>query len=103
MTEDAIIILGKGISQDGTLPDIARQHVQMGVDLYSVGPAPIIISGACGLFERQPARTEASAMREHAMELGIPAERIIVEEESRDTFGNAWFTKTRIVAPRNWP
>src|SRR4051812_41765975 len=102
MTDDAIIVLGKGIREDGTLPEIAWQHVRMGVDLYSAAPAPIIMSGAYGLFEQHPACTEASAMREFAMELGVPDERIIVEEESRDTIGNAWFTKTRIVARRNW-
>ena len=31
-----------------------------------------------------------------------PEDQIIAEDESRDTIGNAWFTKTRIVAPRNW-
>lgn len=102
MTEDAIIVLGKGISDDGALPEIARQHIRTGVDLYSVAPCPIIMSGAYGLFEQQPTCTEASAMRKYAIELGISDERIIVEEESRDTIGNAWFTKTRIVAPSNW-
>lgn len=102
MTTDAIIVLGKGISVDGTLPEIARQHVRMGAALYAAAPAPIIMSGAYGLFERQPSRTEAAAMREYAVELGIPGDQIIVEEESRDTIGNAWFTKVCIIAPRKW-
>ena len=99
---DAIIVLGKGISVEGELPDIARQHVRMGASLYAVAPAPIIMSGAYGLFEPPPLRTEAMAMREYALQLCIPHDQIIVEEESRDTIGNAWFTKTRIVGPRNW-
>jgi uncharacterized SAM-binding protein YcdF (DUF218 family) len=101
MTTDAIIVLGKGISVEGELPEVARRHVRMGASLYSATPAPLIMSGAYGLFEKPPSRTEAMAMREYALELGIPGDQIIVEEESRDTIGNAWFTKVRI-APRNW-
>src|SRR5947209_12172709 len=101
MNPDAIIVLGKGISVEGELPEIARQHVRMGASLYSTSPAPIIMSGAYGLFEQRPLRTEALAMREYAIELGIAGDQIMVEEESRDTIGNAWFTKMRI-APRNW-
>ena len=100
MTTDAIIVLGKEISVEGELPEIARQHVRMGASLYSATPAPLIMSGAYGLFEQPPSRTEAMAMREYAIEIGIPGDQIIVEEESRDTIGNAWFTKVRFVAPR---
>jgi uncharacterized SAM-binding protein YcdF (DUF218 family) len=101
ITTDAIIVLGKVISVEGELPEIARQHLQMGASLYSATPALIIMSDAYGLFEQPPLRTEALAMREYAIELGIAGDQIIVEEESRDTIGNAWFTKIRIAA-RNW-
>ena len=41
--------------------------------------------------------TEAEAMKKYLMEHGIPAERIIEEDRSTDTFENMKFSKEKIL------
>jgi hypothetical protein len=41
-------------------------------------------------------------MRRYATALGVPGEVIYIEEDSLDTIGNAYFTKTQIVVPNDW-
>jgi uncharacterized SAM-binding protein YcdF (DUF218 family) len=50
--------------------------------------------------EFTPPQSESQAMRTYALESGLPADAVLVEDESKDTLGNAYFTKVRIVVPR---
>lgn len=101
---DAIIVLGGGIEPDGSLPRVAQARVDRAVELFENGVAPyMIFSGRCGLGERgDPAVTEAAAMARHARERGIPEEALLLEEESKDTLGNAYFTWARYLEPNDW-
>ena len=47
----------------------------------------------------RPPISEAQAMKDCAVNLGAPAQKILVETESRDTFGNAYFTKVNLLMP----
>ena len=49
-----------------------------------------------------PIRSEASAMKEYALSLGIPEMNILAEEKSKDTLGNAFFTKITYLEKYNW-
>jgi uncharacterized SAM-binding protein YcdF (DUF218 family) len=49
-----------------------------------------------------PAVTEADAMAAHALARGLPREASFVEDESRDTIGNAFFTWRRWLRPNDW-
>jgi hypothetical protein len=49
-----------------------------------------------------PPRTEAAAMAEYAVSLGLPRRALILEEESRDTIGNAYFVLRRFLEPNDW-
>jgi uncharacterized SAM-binding protein YcdF (DUF218 family) len=102
---DAIVVLGRGVEPDGTLPIAARSRLERGVALYHAGVAPrMIVSGRCSLMAEQQASfvTEAAAMALAAVELGVPGSAIHLEDESRDTIGNAYFTARRFLEPNGW-
>lgn len=100
---DAIVVLGGGVEPDGTLPQVPRTRVKRAVEIYDGGVAPrIILSGRCGLTSPQPAVTEAAAMAAYARELGVPDDALLLEEESRDTLGNAYFTREWYLEPNGW-
>ena len=41
-------------------------------------------------------------MRDYAMDRGVPLSILMLEEESVDTLGNFYYTKTRILEPCSW-
>lgn len=101
---DAIIVLGRGVRDDGTLPVDPQARVRRASELYSQGLAPyIVMSGAWTYhFDISPILAESSAMKNYAIELGVPADHIIEESKSMDTIGNVYFTKKNICEPRDW-
>ncbi|MEP6990160.1 MAG: YdcF family protein [bacterium] len=101
---DAIVVLGRGVDAENRLPRLAQQRVERAAELFAWETAPrIIFSGRCSLMtEVIPAVTEAHAMADYAVTLGLPREALIVEEESRDTIGNAYFVLRRFLEPNDW-
>jgi uncharacterized SAM-binding protein YcdF (DUF218 family) len=100
---DAIVVLGGGVEPDGTLTWVGDTRVAQSVELFNAGIAPrIIMSGRCGLAGPEPPVTEAAAMADFARFLGVPAEALLLEEESRDTLGNAYFTRELFLEPNGW-
>lgn len=100
---DAIVVLGGGVFADGTLPELARLRVVRAAEVYHAGiAARIIMSGRCSLGDPEPLVTEAAAMASCARELGVPAEALLLEEDARDTVGNAYFTKAEFLEPHGW-
>ena len=104
MKSNAIIILGGGINRDGTLWQITINRLEKGIELFKKGASEnIVVSGKYGFMEDYiPIITEAKAMCRYLEKKAIPKEKIILEEESKDTLGNAFFTKTNILEPRKW-
>ena len=47
------------------------------------------------------AKTEAQAMKAYALTLGVAQEHIFLEEQSKDTLGNAYFAK-QFLEHQNW-
>jgi uncharacterized SAM-binding protein YcdF (DUF218 family) len=100
---DAIVVLGGGVHPDGTLPLVARRRVERAIELFEGGIAPrIILTGRCGLTVRDVPVTEAAAMAAHAAAFGVPAEALLLEEDAKDTLGNAYFTWARYLEPNCW-
>jgi uncharacterized SAM-binding protein YcdF (DUF218 family) len=101
---DAIVVLGRGVRPDGSLGLIARARVDRALELYDIGVAPrIIFAGRSALMgDDDPILTEAAAMAAHASARGLPADATFVEDESRDTIGNAFFTWRRWLRPNEW-
>lgn len=100
----AIVVLGRGLDADGSLPELATLRVRRAAELLAWDVAPrIIFSGRCSLMlPGEPPRTEAAAMAAYAESLGLPREVMHLEEESRDTVGNAYFTMKRWLEPNDW-
>src|SRR5918999_5158747 len=101
---DAIVVLGSTVHEDGSLPLHARQRAVRAAMLHAAGVAPrVIFSGRCNLTAPEPpAISEAAAMAAFAESLGTPRSAILLEEESRDTIGNAYFVMRRHLEPNGW-
>lgn len=100
----AIVVLGRGLNDDGSLPPFAKQRVDRAAELFAWDVAPrIIFTGRCSLMHPgEPPITEARAMADYAESLGLPRRVMHLEEEARDTVGNAWFTMKRWLEPNDW-
>ena len=100
---DAIIVLGRGIEADGSLPPDAQARVRAAAELYEANCAPrVLMSGAWTYhFAVRPPYSEAVAMKKYATQLGVPEDSIFTEDASKDTIGNIYFTK-QICQSHNW-
>ena len=96
-TGDVIILLGGGII--GRVPDLtgpgAPTPLMMGrivtaVRLYRILKLPIIVTGG-RVFEHREL-SEAPVVKRFLVDLGVPAEAILIEDRARDTAQNARFT-----------
>jgi hypothetical protein len=97
---DVMIILG--YESQGELSEIAKQRVDKGIELYKDHKVKILLSGGFSLeHKKDPGFREASLMKDYALSKGVSAEDLLTEEESRDTLGNACFTK-RIINSNSW-
>ena len=102
---DAIIVLGGGIRDKGTLrptvdlSDESRYRTLCGADLYRQGLASTLVlsGGDTSIFG--PGPQEAPAMKEWAIRLGVPAGAIVTEDRSRTTYENAVLSK-RLLGER---
>ncbi|MDP3918618.1 MAG: YdcF family protein [Nanoarchaeota archaeon] len=103
MKADLIIVLGNGITPEGMLPDDARLRVEKGVKLYKKGKASKMLMTGQSSFKlkKRPALTEAKIMSLYARALGVPAKDIFLEEESRETIGNAYFSR-RLIGKKDY-
>jgi uncharacterized SAM-binding protein YcdF (DUF218 family) len=100
---DAIVVLGGGVESDGSLPRVASTRVERAVEAWRHGVAPrLVLTGRCGLSDPEPAVTEAAAMAALARRLGVPDDALLLEEEARDTLGNAYFVRARFLEPNGW-
>lgn len=91
----AIVVLGGGIYDKGSLrPSIelspeSRLRIICGADLYHQGIAQsfVITGGDMNIFGSGP--TEAAAMKDWAIRLGVPATAILTDDRARTTYENA--------------
>lgn len=103
-TYDAILVLGRGIREDGSIPDSAKATVKKAVELYNLGVSKhIIFSGKWSYTSKVPfPTTESEAMAKYAKELGLPNEAIILETQSDTTITNIYYVKTKTLQPNSW-
>ena len=95
-TAQAIVVLGGGIRPPdvaGGVPDLsgAADRVWFAARLFHAGKAPVMVLSG-GSNPQVSATSEARAMREFAVDLGIPIGAMLLEEQSRNTRENARFT-----------
>jgi uncharacterized SAM-binding protein YcdF (DUF218 family) len=101
---EAIVVLGGGVLQPGTLRPIAdlssysKNRTTCGVDLYQKGLAPkLVFTGGTGHAFKE-ALKDAPEMKRWAERLGVATDAIAIEEQSRTTYENATETK-RLLGP----
>lgn len=86
---DVILVLGARVRADGGPGPSVRRRVAHAVREFRRGAAPrLLMSG--GSFEGLPA--ESHVMRDLAVDAGVPGDRILVEERSRNTLENMAFS-----------
>lgn len=97
-TADAIVVLGGSVS--GRLPprhepeEIAGSRLLPAARLYRLKKAPIVVASSGYLYDDESSgmRADADDMKEILVAMGIPAEAIVTERESRTTRENAQAT-----------
>ncbi len=96
---DAIIVLGGGIRDKGTLrptidlSDETRHRTLCGANLYRQGHASTlaVTGGDASIFGSGP--RAVTAMKDWAIRLGVPTGAIVTEDRSRTTYENAVLSK----------
>ncbi|MCX7667354.1 MAG: YdcF family protein [Atribacterota bacterium] len=91
---EAIVILGGGTLFDQktgrqTLHPISAMRLLQGYFLFQKEHLPCVVSGGT-LWGKEP-HSEGELMQEMLLRLGVPAEKIIVENRARTTWENARF------------
>lgn len=88
---DTLIVLGAGVTSEGTLNDFGKLRVKQAAAVHT-RYKHIIMSGYY-TGKLIPPTSEAKAMSNYAASLGVPNEKIILEEHSKDTFSNIYYSK----------
>ncbi len=84
-SSDAIIVIGG---------DHKPERVKHAVDLYQQGYAPkVIISAGTIVLEGHEQLAEAQVMHRQALAMGLPEKDILIEDESKSTYENAYYSK----------
>jgi uncharacterized SAM-binding protein YcdF (DUF218 family) len=95
---DAVVVLGAAMTAPGIPGAALRRRVEYGVTVFAAtGARHLVVSG--GVVRHPPA--EAHMMRDLAIIHGVAADRIVVEDVSRNTFENAVYVG-RIIRERRW-
>lgn len=91
---DVIVVLGGGVRDRSWLgfePEPGEgslQRVAEAIKLYRVLHIPVLLTGGTG-DSSQPHLSDADAMARAAIDLGVPAKDILVENKSRNTLESA--------------
>lgn len=87
---DCIIVLGCQVKSDGSLSHMLRDRLMRGVELYKQTTAPkIIMSGDHG----QKNYDEVNAMKQYAIENGVPSEDIFMDHAGFSTYETVFRAK----------
>lgn len=92
---DTLIVLGAQLNGDN-ISRLLRYRLETAITFAEQYPtSTILVSGGQGVGEN---RSEASAMREYLVDHGVSSARIIMEEESMDTYQNLQNSKARLTS-----
>ncbi len=101
---DVVIILGGGVG--GTLkPSLyTKERLELFTSSReSLLQKPIIVSGRYSVWlKKKPRPTEAQVMKNYLIRKGIPKNNIFLEGKSRDTVGNAYYSKQIVKKHSDW-
>ena len=94
---DFVVVLGSGLRPDGGVPPLLANRLERAREVWAAGSRRagefrplLIVSGGQGDDEPVP---EASAMASYLIARGFPADRLLLEDQSRSTEENLLFSK----------
>ncbi|HEX4287317.1 MAG TPA: YdcF family protein [Trebonia sp.] len=94
---DFVVVLGSGLRPDGGVPPLLANRLERAREVWAAVSRRagefrplLIVSGGQGDDEPVP---EASAMASYLIARGFPADRLLLEDESRTTEENLLFSK----------
>ena len=96
---DVIVVLGAGVHADGSPTDALADRVRTGVRLYQDRRAGRLLM--TGGIDPNHGVSEPRVMRRLAVESGVPADRITLDETGRNTFASA-DSVTAIMRAAGW-
>ena len=86
-----VVLLGNRLNDDGSISEIQKQRLQLALELeQQFNPDYYVLSG--GLANPAAGRTEAEAMYENLIKLGIDENKLIKENDSLTTVQNAYYS-----------
>ena len=94
---DAIVVFAGGVGESGRAGGGVQERISKAVQLYREGVAPRLIISSGFVF----ALREAELMRAIAVDNGVPAQAILLEDRAANTYENVVFTD-RILDQHNW-
>jgi uncharacterized SAM-binding protein YcdF (DUF218 family)/glycosyltransferase involved in cell wall biosynthesis len=94
---DAIVIFGGGVGETGRAGGGALERLKQGVDLYNAGYAPSLIISSGYVYTLH----EAEVMRASAIEQGVAADAVLLEERAVNTYQNVRFVDD-ILQQHRW-
>jgi uncharacterized SAM-binding protein YcdF (DUF218 family) len=89
---DFVVVLGSGLLGGGRVPPLLASRLDRGMAVFSRMPAEslLIVSGGKGSDEQV---SEAAAMSAYLVSHGLPASRVVLEDQSRTTEENLIYSK----------
>lgn len=99
---DAVIVLGNLMDKHGILNQESSSRVDTAVSILRQYQIPLLVT--CGWAYRTDSSISiAAAMKQYVIErFQISEATILTETNSRDTVGDAVFTKRNLAIPKHW-
>ena len=94
---DAIVVFAGGVGESGRAGGGAQERLKRAVDLYRAGYGPVLIFSSGYVYSFH----EAESMRALAIDQGVPASAILLEERSSNTYQNVRYVDD-ILRDRRW-
>ncbi len=94
---DAIVVFAGGVGESGKAGGGYQERVTQAAELYRAGHAARLIFSSGYVFTMR----EAEVMKTLAIDNGVPAEAILLEEAAKNTYGNVLLTK-QILDQHGW-
>jgi SanA protein len=86
----AAIVFGAGLTRDGRPTPVLRDRVEAAVELFRAGKVEKLLMSGDNRFENY---NEPAAMRQYALELGVPDSAIVLDYAGRRTYDTCYRAK----------